>query len=343
MPKVETYASKVLQLAWSGRFDVIHDFTGSLSITNTLAASLPAGDYPPVLHTMHHPYQVHAENYAELVKLPRLGFTAISKSQIAAAPMRVRQRARVIHNCIEAAAYPVGQGGQRLLVMGRFDPNKGQDQLIKYCADHNIALDVAGPVAGISDRDEVLAEAAKGHASEHWEKPAFRAFVESLPYIDGNLIRYHGNVGGTKKFNLLGGAAALVMPNRWAEPFGMVALEAMACGTPVIASGGGALVEIVAPGVTGYLADDFDHLTSYLTPEAIGRLDRQACRVHVQRHFSADAIAKQFIVTYEQMVTPVPFGASLGLGLRKASRAAQAEASPLYEQMPTSSTRRLKP
>jgi glycosyltransferase involved in cell wall biosynthesis len=207
----------------------------------------------------------------------------------------------MIYNCLNPSEYAQGPGGRRLFVMGEFGAHKGQDRLIKYCVQAGLELDIAGPVARIMELDDIEAEAAKGARSDYADVPDFKLYCSVRHLIDGQRIKFHGSVGGELKRHLLGNALALVMPNRWSEPFGMVAIEAMASGTPVVAMQTGALPELIRHGVTGYLAPTFDELCGYLDSKRIALLDRSLSRPHVLRKFSAEAIAKQYMDLYRQL------------------------------------------
>jgi glycosyltransferase involved in cell wall biosynthesis len=330
-PKVELYITKVLHLAWQKHFDVIHDFSGLYPMISALAAPQPGGKFPPVIHTMHGPIQPFRDNFLELARFPGITYTAISKSQLSEAPLRVRKRSQVIYNCLNLDDFQPGQNTGRYLVLGRFRDDKGQDRLIEYCARAGIGLDVAGPVAEMTDLAEIEAEVAKGKESQYADNPSFQLFLKVHHLIDGQQIRFHGNVGGELKQRLLREAKALVVPNRWAEPFGMVAIEAMASGTPVIAMNSGAMPELIEHGVTGYLTDTFEELCRHLSADTIGQLDRTACRPHVEANFSAGAIAAQYLSLYRRLAQSKTMASSLNLGLQT-----QRQEVVLYERLPTS-------
>ena len=110
---------------------------------------------------------------------------------------------------------------------------------------------------------------------------------EVEPHIDGDAVRYEGEVGEEAKRELYTGARALLMPIRWAEPFGMVMVEAMACGTPVIAFPEGSAPEVVIDGETGFLVDDEDEMARAV--ERLDEIDRERCRESVRERFDVDA------------------------------------------------------
>lgn len=121
------------------------------------------------------------------------------------------------------------------------------------------------------------------------------------PYLDDQQIRYIGPVDDAQKNILLGSAAALLMPILWEEPFGIVMIEAMACGTPVIGLHRGAVPEVVTHGETGFVASDLDGLVAAVNQ--IASLDRAACRQRVEQYFSATALANAYLAVYTDMLS----------------------------------------
>lgn len=306
-PAIELYVSRVMKLAWELRADVIHDFSGMFTTVNSLAAATPSGMFPPVVQTVHGPIKPYHEQYESLLQYPSLSFTAISRAQLAEAPPKMRSRTQVIYNGITPSDFQYGaEGNGRLLVLGRVCSDKGQDRLVEYAAKAGLSLDIAGTVSEMSDKAEIEREAELGEASKVAGKADFQVYMKLRPQIDGEKIRFHGNVSGQLKSDLLSGSDALVMPNRWAEPFGMVAIEAMASGTPVVAMKSGALPELIVHGVTGYLAETFEELCDYLRPEMLAKLDREACRRHAAERFSTTAIAREYLGLYRSLVRNRP-------------------------------------
>src|SRR6185437_15730813 len=109
-----------------------------------------------------------------------------------------------------------------------------------------------------------------------------------LPHIDGVRIQYIGPVGDIEKNQLLGRAAALLMPSLWDEPFGIVMAEAMACGTPVIGMRRGSVPEVVADGETGFIVDDVTGMCAAVA--RVGTIDRAAVRARAERLYSDEAV-----------------------------------------------------
>jgi glycosyltransferase involved in cell wall biosynthesis len=170
-----------------------------------------------------------------------------------------RPNLHLIQHGIDTEAFPDGAGdGGYLLFLGRMIRDKGPAKAVEVARAAGKPLVLAGP------------------AEEHFDD-------EVAPLIDGRDVRYVGRVEPRERDRLLAGAAALVYPLLHPEPFGLVMVEAMACGTPVVAPGLGAVPEIVEAGLTGYLADTADGLAA-LIPQAL-ELDRARIRARTLERF----------------------------------------------------------
>lgn len=123
---------------------------------------------------------------------------------------------------------------------------------------------------------------------------------EVAPHIDGDRVRYVGNAGPSERDELLGRAFALVHLVNFAEPFGLAMVEAMACGTPVIARRRGSVPEIVDEGVTGFVVDDLAGAVTAV--ERIPSLDRRAIRARCAERFSRDRMVDEYLAVYERML-----------------------------------------
>lgn len=233
--------------------DVVHD--------NTLAGPLLARSYrAPTVMTTHG--SVTGEPGRYLAELgDAVDLVAISDAQRRAAP-HLNWAGRV-HNGVDVASFPVGRGEDGyLLFLGRFCPDKGA----------HLAIDAAR-AAGWS---LVLA----GKLNEPAER---RYFDEAVRPRLGPGVTYVGEADCELKRQLYGSAAALLFPIQWDEPFGLVMVEAMACGTPVVATRRGSVPEVVEHGVTGFVVDHPEELAGAL--RRVGEIDRAACRRHVERRF----------------------------------------------------------
>ncbi len=254
--------------------DVVHD--------HTIMGPFHAATIPdlPVATTIHGPFNDDLRDlYGALV--PRVPIIAISHAQHRAAPEI--PVARVIHHGIDASMFPFGDGsgdrdGPYLLFLGRMAPDKGAHRAVRAARQAGARLLLAAKMR------------------EPREQQYFDEVVE--PLLGADAV-YLGEVPHERKLELLAGAAGLVFPIRWNEPFGMVMIEAMACGTPVVAFREGAAPEVVDDGQTGFLCDDEAAMV-----DAIGRLDtisRLACRQSVEGYFSTERMASEHIELFEAL------------------------------------------
>ncbi|HXS44328.1 MAG TPA: glycosyltransferase family 4 protein [Solirubrobacteraceae bacterium] len=246
------------ELPGGRRFDVVHDHCGfaGLAFADRLRT--------PLVHTMHGPldeatlpfYATHA---------PKGTVVAISHAQLDGAPPAL-EGAPVVHNPLAFAEWKLETDpGEHVLWIGRMNPVKGPHRAIAAAREAGVPLVLAGPVQPGQER-------------------FFAAEVE--PHVDGEAVHYVGETGGADKAELYRSAAALLMPIRWREPFGLVMVEAMACGTPVIAFAEGSVPEVVEDGVSGFVVDD-----EHAMAAAIGRaveLDRAAVRASACERFDVE-------------------------------------------------------
>jgi len=175
-----------------------------------------------------------------------------------------------------------------LAFLGRISPEKRPDRAIAIAKRLGMRLKIAAKVDA--------ADAAYFH-----EK------IE--PLLDDPLIEFVGEIGDGQKSAFLGGADALLFPIDWPEPFGLVMIEAMACGTPVVAWRCGSTPEVIEPGVTGFLVDsDEGAVRAVLLARS---LDRTAVRRRFELRYSAAAMARRYVDLYEQLGGPMDIDAPL--------------------------------
>jgi glycosyltransferase involved in cell wall biosynthesis len=252
-------------------FDVVHD--------HTVMGPAYSVRFPDqlVVTTNHGPFNTELLDIYRYIS-PRVPIIAISHDQASRA--KDLSIAAVIHHGIDVDEFPVGTGsGGYFLFLGRMTPEKGP----------KVAIDVAR-AAGVE-----LKLAAK--MREPWEHRFFHDQVE--PHL-GDGIEFLGEVGGAEKLALIGEAVALLNPIRWPEPFGLVMVEALACGTPVLSFAEGAAPEIVDHGVTGFLCTDEQHMAEAisLTPT----LDRAACRRAAESRFSTQRMVAGHVDLFERLI-----------------------------------------
>jgi glycosyltransferase involved in cell wall biosynthesis len=238
--------------------DLVHD--------HTLAGPLQArGRRVPTVVTMHGPVaEEPGEYYRQLGDTVDL--VAISQAQRRAAPDL--SWLGTVHNAVDVESFPFRvDKDEMLLFLGRLHPDKGV----------HLAIDAARSVG--------LPIVVAGKCSEPIEKEYYRTHI--APRL-GPDVTIFGTADAVAKRDLLSRAAALVFPILWDEPFGMVMIEAMACGTPVVAMRRGSVPEVVVDGVTGIVCDEPAELPAAIT--AARRLSPAASREHVKSRFDADTM-----------------------------------------------------
>ena len=255
----------------AGDFDLVHDHT---LLGPLLAAQMTD---TPVVTTNHGPFDAELQAVYRVIA-QRVPVIAVSASQAASAagiPI-----AGVIHHGVSVAEFPFGDSpGDYLLFLGRMSPTKGADR--------------AARIARAAGQRLVIA-AKMREPEEH------RYFEEQVePLLDDRVV-YIGEVGGRDKLELLSGARGLLNPIGWPEPFGLVMIEALACGTPVLAFPNGAAPEIVRHGVTGFLCADEADMVRCL--RQVDRLDRAACRASVTASFSVERMVAAHLEFYASLL-----------------------------------------
>lgn len=251
--------------------DVIHDHT---SIGPLVAWAEHRSN---VVTTNHNPFSApYGSVFAAVDQL--LDVVAISHHHASSA-LGIRI-ARVIHHGLDPRSFPVGKGdGGYLAFLGRMSPSKGPQRAIEIARAAGMPLVIAG----------------KQHTAA--EQEFFQS--EIRPQLSAD-ITFVGEIGFADKVALLGGAIALVNPIAWDEPFGMVMIEALACGTPVYAFSRGAAPEIVTSRLTGLLADTTGELAIGL--EDVDSIDRDQCRLVVEGHFSMARMVEEHVALYSSVL-----------------------------------------
>jgi len=265
-------AFDAIDLAAPGRrFDVIHDHCGFTALA--MADRIDT----PIVHTLHGQFTPSTSAFY-LRHGAKAALVGISRAQLAAAPAGLGPMP-AIPNPLDVAAWPLQERkDDYLLWIGRMTPEKGPQRAIAAARAAGVPLVLAGVI-----------------------QPGRQAFFERevAPHIDGSRVRFVGEVAGAAKRSLFAHARGLLMPIRWEEPFGMVMVEALACGTPVIAFPEGAARELVIDGRTGFLVEDEQEMGA-----AVARLDTivaRDCRSWVARHCDLDVVAAAYERTYRSV------------------------------------------
>jgi glycosyltransferase involved in cell wall biosynthesis/uncharacterized protein YjbJ (UPF0337 family) len=263
------------------QFDVIHSHLDYWGLP--LARLAPC----PVVTTLHGRLDLPELQplYREFADVPLVSISAAQRE-----PIPFAHWVATVHHGIELDQYTLNAApGRYLAFLGRISPEKGLDTAIRVARRAGLPLRIAArpPLPFRHDPE----------ARRDWDY--FEQVVQ--PLLAGPGVELIGQVGGRDKDAFLGGAAALLFPIRWPEPFGLVMPEALACGTPVIALRAGSVPEVLEQGVTGFICDTEDEMVA-----AVGRLDeldRVTCRAAVERRFSPGAMADRYERVYTHLLS----------------------------------------
>jgi glycosyltransferase involved in cell wall biosynthesis len=229
----------------------------------------------PLAITIHTPLFPMKREY--LLSFPKVHLVAVSDFQ--ARQLAGHPRLHLIPHGLDLEAYPFSAAKEDfLLFLGRIYPDKGLHTAIRLAREAGARLLIAGPVF-------------------EPDRPYFDDQIRGQ--IDGEQIVYLGPADHRLKVDLLARARALVLPLAVDETFGLAMLEAMACGTPVLAYDRGAVPEVVLHGETGFAVHTYEQLREALP--RLATLNPQRCRAHVAQHFSRDAMVTAYLALYDEM------------------------------------------
>ncbi len=229
----------------------------------------------PIVFTLHGP---HDPRLSELYfRYPELYYVGISEFQRSQESL---PRIRTIHHGIDLSLYELREHKQQYLsFIGRIAPIKGTHLAIDVAKRVGIPLKIAGDI-----------------------QPIYRNYFEAKikPELDGKFIEYVGLADLKSKNELLGNSLAMLFPIKWNEPFGLVMVEAMACGTPVLAFSGGSVAEVVRDGVSGYVCRSVVDMAKRVTT-----IDIKPCAVrqYVEENFSLERMVGQYASLYQEILT----------------------------------------
>jgi glycosyltransferase involved in cell wall biosynthesis len=249
-------------------FDIVHDHSGFFVVASAQLLQLP-----PVLHTIHSAFDDVTNGFYDQYGRA-VAFNAISDHQRSMGPAGVNW-AGVVHNAIDLRLWPLHpEKDDYLLAFGRVCEAKG----------FHLSIEVARRTG----RRLIMAGALQSQYAEY-----FHDVIE--PELDDQIV-FLGEVGDQQRRDLFANAAAFLFPILWPEPFGLVMIEAMATGTPVIALRNGSVPEVIDDGVTGFIVEDVDQMV-----EAVGRvhqIDAADCRRAVEERFTVDRLVTEYEVLY---------------------------------------------
>ncbi len=258
-------------IARAGEFDVIHNHAGIHPLV--LSPLLKA----PMVTTLHGSKPPDFPYLAERFK--DRPFVSISDAQRALAP-KLNYVATIPHGIDTSAFRPdFSPDNGYLFFIGNMTRDKGVDLAVRAAHELGERLIVAG-VARSEDE----------------------AFLrkEVYPFIDGKRIRHVGEVDHKEKARLFAGAKALLFPSRWQEAFGLVMVESLACGTPVVAFDNGSVSEVIRDGVTGYVVKTFKDFKDKIGK--VARISRESCRKEAETRFDRHLMGQSYVRLFEKMM-----------------------------------------
>ena len=280
---IDHWAHHVLQLEQvlqrAETFDVVHFHTDYLHFPFSRRRK------------MRHVTTLHGRlDIADLVPLyrefPDVPVVSISNAQRAPLPW-INWMATVYHGLPPQDYEFHASPGSYLVFLGRISPEKRVDRAIEIAKRANMPLKIA---AKISETDRKYADR------------------NIRPMLDHPLVEFIGEVTDEEKSELLGNAYALLFPIDWAEPFGLVMIESLACGTPVIAYRDGSVPEIISDGRTGFIVDSVE--ASLRALEQVQSLDRRICRAVFEQRFSVSRMTNDYLRVYERACEGKPRAAA---------------------------------
>ncbi|HEY9845219.1 MAG TPA: glycosyltransferase family 4 protein, partial [Candidatus Caenarcaniphilales bacterium] len=253
-------------------FDIIHAHIGYVALPFATLVKIPT------IHTLHLPFSLDSRHlFAYHRQQP---FISISNAQ-REAELGLNY-IRTVYNGINLDDYPFQaqpQDPPYLAFLGRMSPEKGPHYAIQIAKETGWPLKMAGKLDAVHQQ----------------------FFEQAIaPQIDGKHIQYLGEADHDTKVDLLSHAAVTLFPINWREPFGLVMIESMGTGTPVIGIGMGSVPEVIAHGKTGFICQHVEEMSD-LIPRAV-ELDRHACRKHVYNHFSIPRMVDNYEAAYQQVL-----------------------------------------
>ena len=262
---------KVYELA--GDFDLIHFHVDYLHFLRSRRERIPS------LTTLHGRLDLPdlVPLYREFREMPLVSISAAQRTPL---PW-VNWIGTVHHGMPADLLTPCATKGEYLAFLGRISPEKGLDQAIEIAIRSDMPLKIAAKV-------------------DHADREYFNHIIK--PLLDHPLIDYIGEIGESEKGDFLGNAAALLFPIMWPEPFGLVMIEAMACGTPTIAYPAGSVPEIIADETCGFPVNGIEEAACAV--KRIGEIDRKACREYFELNFTDEQMAQEYLAVYQELIHP---------------------------------------
>jgi glycosyltransferase involved in cell wall biosynthesis len=236
----------------------------------------------------------------------RFFVVGLSESMMKEAPSALKPRILPhVHNAVVLTKFTFHPKKQKYFyTIGRFSPEKGNHIAAQLCDELGYTLKMAGTVAGINTPKQLILELSNP-LSDYRGYTDFRYYSDKVwPITVKNPdIQYLGNICAEEKDKLIGSARAFLLPIDWEEPFGMVMIEALACGTPVVAMNRGSVPEIIEHGVNGFVANSVAEFKKYM--QRVDEISPIACRESVEKRFSHEVMAKNYLNRYREVLARV--------------------------------------
>ncbi|MBD2102778.1 glycosyltransferase family 4 protein [Leptolyngbya sp. FACHB-261] len=272
----ETAIYEMLQLSrvyeQASEFDIIHSHMGCAALAYANLVKTPS------VHTLHGIFT--PDNEKMYVHARQQPYVSISEAQ--REPRLNLNCVGTVYNGIDTSTYKFQEKPEDppyLAFLGRISPEKGTHLAIEIAKRSGWHLKMAGKVDVVD--------------VEYFEQ-------EIKPHIDGKQIEYLGEANHEQKSDLMGAAVATLFPITWREPFGLVMIESMVTGTPVIAMNLGSTAEVVVHGKTGFLCNSLEEAIAAI--DRVPELDRRACREHVLAKFSVQRMTDGYEAIYQKIV-----------------------------------------
>ncbi|MFZ0319975.1 MAG: glycosyltransferase family 4 protein [Candidatus Sulfotelmatobacter sp.] len=255
----------------AANFDLIHSHVDYLHFSLSRRVDVPC------LTTLHG--RLDIPDLVPLYQVFRdVPLVSISNSQRAPLPW-VNWQGTVHHGMPKGLLSLKVERGSYLAFLGRVSPEKGLDEAIEIARRSGLRLKIAAKV-----------------------DPADLEYFENRikPLLNDDNVDFIGEIGNDEKNDFLGNAAALLFPIQWPEPFGIVMIEALACGTPVIAYRSGSVPEVLKDGVTGFIVDDVDD--AVIAVSHLHGINRRTCRTYFEEHFTDERMASDYSNIYQNLI-----------------------------------------
>jgi len=254
--------------AWAVR-DAL-DFADVIHLNDIVGLPFTMFTEVPTVLTIHHPHE--PELSEQYMRYPETLYVAIARWLRRSEPM---PRVEVVHHGIPVSDYTWSdEKDDYVAFLGRMAPCKGPHLAIEAARRAGIRLKLAGEI--------------QPYFNDYWEQRV-------RPLVDGDQVEYVGEADFAVKNALLSKARAVLFPIQWEEPFGLVMVEAMACGTPILAFAGGAVEEVVVNGVNGWICRDVDEMARRIASPGVAA---SSCRTFVEGHFSVAKMTERYLDVY---------------------------------------------